>query len=220
MFKTFTLALLLTLAPAVAEETSRALPQPIDDAAPSGSAQAVFAGGCFWGMQGVFQHVKGVREVLAGYSGGASRTAHYEEVGYGNTGHAEAVRIVYDPAQISYGRLLQVFFSVMDPTTKNYQGPDPGPQYRTEVFAADAAQRRVATEYIAQLTRAQAFGRPIVTLVSDLHGFYPAEGYHQDYLLRHPNDSYIVINDQPKIEKLRRLYPDLYRERPVTVAAR
>lgn len=220
MLKKIALTLLLSLAPAMADETNRALPQPLEDAPASGAAQAVFAGGCFWGMQGVFQHVKGVREVLAGYAGGAARSARYEEVGSGTTGHAESVRIVYDPTQISYGRLLQVFFSVMDPTTKNYQGPDEGSQYRSEVFAADAGQRRVASSYIAQLSHSQAFARPIVTLVSDLHGFYPAESYHQDYLLLHPNAPYIVINDQPKIEKLRRLYPDLYRDKPVTVASR
>jgi peptide-methionine (S)-S-oxide reductase len=220
MLKTIALALLMTLSPAAADETNRALPQPVEDAPPSATQQAVFAGGCFWGMQGVFQHVKGVREVLAGYAGGAARTASYEAVGSGMTGHAEAVRILFDPHQVSYGRLLQVFFSVMDPTTKNYQGPDQGSQYRSEVFAADAAQHRVAQTYIAQLSRSQVFARPIVTLVSDLHGFYPAESYHQDYLLRHPSDRYIVINDLPKIETLRQLYPDLYQDRPVTVASR
>lgn len=220
MLKAFAVALLLSLAPAIAQETSRSLPQPAEDVPPTGAQQAVFAGGCFWGMQGVFQHVKGVREVLSGYSGGAARTAQYETVSWGNTGHAEAVRIVYDPHQVSYGRLLQVFFSVMDPTTKNYQGPDQGSQYRSEVFAADANQHRVAQAYIAQLTRSQAFVRPIVTLVSDLHGFYPAEGYHQDYLLHHPSQPYIAAYDLPKIEKLRRLYPDLYQDRPVTVASR
>jgi len=220
MLKKIAFALLLTMAPAAADETNRALPQPTEDAPSSGTQQAVFAGGCFWGIQGVFQHVKGVRGVLAGYSGGAARTAQYEAVGTGTTGHAEAVRIVYDPQQVSYGRLLQVFFSVMDPTTNNYQGPDQGSQYRTEVFAADAAQRHTAGAYIAQLTRVQSFSRPIVTLVSDLHGFYPAEGYHQDYLIHHPNQAYIVINDQPKIEKLRRLYPDLYQDKPITIASR
>ncbi|MDR3525981.1 MAG: peptide-methionine (S)-S-oxide reductase MsrA [Rhizomicrobium sp.] len=220
MLKTFALTLLLFLVPASAQETNRPLPAPLDDAQATGSQQAVFAGGCFWGLQGVFQRVKGVRQVLAGYSGGAAGTAHYDMVGQSNTGHAEAVRILYDPHQVSYGRLLQVFFSVMDPTTKNYQGPDEGSQYRSEVFAADAEQHRVAQAYIAQLARSQAFARPIVTLVSELHGFYPAEGYHQDYLLRHPYQPYIVINDLPKVEKLQRLYPDLYQNRPVTVAAR
>ena len=220
MLKTFALTFLLSLVPAMAQETNRPLPAPLDDAQATGSQQAVFAGGCFWGMQGVFQRVKGVRQVLAGYSGGAANTAHYDMVGEGNTGHAESVHIVYDPHVVSYGRLLQVFFSVMDPTTKNYQEPDEGSQYRSEVFAADAEQRHVAQAYIAQLSRSQAFARAIVTLVSDLHGFYPAEGYHQDYLLRHPNQPYIVINDLPKVEKLQRLYPDLYQNRPVTVAAR
>ncbi len=220
MLKIFVLTLLLSLVPAAAQETNRPLPPPPDEVQTDGAQQAVFAGGCFWGMQGVFQHVKGVREVLAGYSGGAARTAHYDAVGEGNTGHAESVRVLYDPHQVSYGRLLQVFFSVMDPTTKNYQGPDEGSQYRSEVFAADADQHRMALAYITQLGRSQAFARPIVTLVSDLHGFYPAEAYHQDYLLHHPGDPYIVVNDLPKIEKLRRLYPDLYQARPATVASR
>jgi peptide-methionine (S)-S-oxide reductase len=220
MLKNFAFALLLMVVPATAQEATRPLPHPSEDTQPTGAQQAVFAGGCFWGMQGVFQHVKGVRGVLAGYSGGAARTAQYEAVSWGNTGHAEAVRILYDPHVVSYGSLLQIFFSAMDPTTKNYQGPDRGSQYRTEVFAADAEQRRVAQTYIAQLTRSQVFARPIVTLVSDLRGFYPAEGYHQDYLLRHPNDRYIVVNDQPKIEALRRLYPELYQDRAVTVASR
>lgn len=220
MLKQLTLALLFGFAPLQAEETDRPLPRPVEDVSPNGPQQAVFAGGCFWGMQGVFQHVKGVREVLAGYSGGSSRSARYETVSWGNTGHAESVRILYDPHVVSYGRLLQIFFSVMDPTTKNYQGPDEGTQYRSEVFAADGEQRRVANAYIAQLTQAHAFSRPIVTRVSDLHGFYPAEPYHQDYLLRHPHDRYIVVNDLPKVETLKRFYPDLYREQPVTVALR
>jgi len=220
MLKQLTLTLLFGFAPLHAEETDRPLPHPVEDVAPNGPQQAVFAGGCFWGMQGVFQHVKGVREVLSGYSGGSSSSARYETVSWGNTGHAESVRILYDPHMVSYGRLLQIFFSVMDPTTKNYQGPDEGSQYRSEVFAADGEQRRVANAYIAQLSQAHAFSRPIVTRVSDLHGFYPAEPYHQDYLLRHPHDRYIAINDLPKIEKLKRFYPELYREQPVTVALR
>lgn len=184
------------------------------------SQTAVLAGGCFWGIHGVFQHVKGVRAVLSGYSGGASNTAHYDLVGMENTGHAESVRVVFDPRVISYGRILQVFFSVMDPTSLNVQGPDSGPQYRSEIFAADEAQRQVAAAYIAQLNRVHAFDRPIVTRLSLLKGFYPAEAYHQDYLIRHPSQPYIVVNDLPKVDKLRRLYPDLYAAQPVTLATR
>jgi len=213
--------LLLSTAPAAAEETARTLPAPALDVPAAGTRQtAVLAGGCFWGMQGAFQHVKGVKQVTAGYSGGSAGTAHYETVGTGGTGHAEAVEIVYDPHEISYGRLLQVYFSLMDPTSLDYQGPDDGPQYRSEIFAADAAQERAAEAYIAQLSRAHAFAARIVTRVSLLHGFYTAEPYHQDYLIRHPDQPYIVVNDLPKIAKLHRLYPDLYRPQPVTLAQR
>ncbi|GAA0547207.1 peptide-methionine (S)-S-oxide reductase [Rhizomicrobium palustre] len=220
MLKYLALAFLAAFSAVSAEETSRPLPRPALDLPPIPPQQAVFAGGCFWGMQAVFQHVKGVKEVLAGYSGGSGNSARYEAVSWGNTGHAEAVRILYDPQVVSFGRLLQVFFSVMDPTTRNYQGPDEGSQYRSAVFAADDNQRRVAEAYIAQLSQARAFSRPIVTEVSALRGFYPAEPYHQDYLIKHPNDRYIVINDLPKISALQRFYPDLYEERPVTVALR
>jgi peptide-methionine (S)-S-oxide reductase len=212
---------LLLTSSACAEETQRALPVPQQDVPASvGNQTAVFAGGCFWGMQGVFQHVKGVRAVVAGYSGGAASTARYSVVEWGNTGHAESVRITYDPHQVSYGTLLQVFFSVMDPTTLNRQGPDEGPQYRSEVFAADPAQARVASAYIAQLTKARVFERPIATRVSLLAGFYPAESYHQDYLIKHPDAPYIVANDLPKIETLRALYPAVYSARAITLARR
>jgi peptide-methionine (S)-S-oxide reductase len=157
-----------------------------------------------------------VRQVVVGYAGGNAASAHYEMVGAGTTGHAESVRIVYDPRVVSYGQILRVYFSVMDPTALDYQGPDTGPQYRSEIFAADPAQRRIAEAYIKQL--AGSFSRPIVTRVSAFSGFYPAEAYHQDYLIRHPGEPYIVINDVPKIETLRRLYPQLYVERPVTMA--
>ncbi len=221
MLRAFLLAAMLTVGPALAEETSHALPLPAQDLPATTSRQiTVLAGGCFWGMQGVFQHVKGVQRVVAGYSGGAARTAHYDMVGEGNTGHAEAVEITFDPRVISYGRILQVFFSVMDPTSLNFQGPDVGPQYRSEIFAADPAQQRVAEAYIAQLNRSRVFSGPIVTRISDLHGFYPAEAYHQDYLIRHPDQPYIVINDLPKIAKLRLLYPDLYQSKAVTLAWR
>lgn len=212
-------AALLVTASAAAMEASRPLPRPqIDAPAGNGLATAVFAGGCFWGMQGVFQHVKGVREVVAGYSGGAFSTASYERVSWGDTGHAEAVRIAYDPHTVSYGRLLQVFFSVMDPTTRNAQGPDSGSQYRSEIFAADAAQENTVQAYIAELTKAHVFTAPIVTRVSRLRGFYKAESYHQDYLLKHPSAPYIVYNDLPKIEKLKAFYPDLYRADPLRLA--
>jgi len=221
MLRAFLFAALMTVAPALADETSRPLPIPVQDLPPVGASQtAVLAGGCFWGMHGVFQHVKGVQAVLSGYSGGAVNTAHYETVGEGNTGHAESVRIVFDPHVISYGRILQVYFSVMDPTSLNFQGPDYGPQYRSEIFALDEAQRQVAAAYIAQLNRIHAFNTPIVTRLSLFHGFYPAEAYHQDYLIHHPTQPYIVVNDLPKIEKLRRLYPDLYMAQPVTLASR
>lgn len=221
MLKSLLVSALLVTASASAEETQRALPLPQQDVpAVDGNQTAVFAGGCFWGMQGVFQHVKGVKAVTAGYSGGSAPSARYSVVEWGNTGHAEAVRITYDPHQVSYGGLLRVFFSVMDPTELNRQGPDEGPQYRSEVFAADPAQARVASAYIAQLTAAHAFTRPIATHVSSLSGFYPAEDYHQDYLIKHPTAPYIVVNDLPKIEKLRALYPAVYNARAITVARR
>jgi len=203
---------------ACAEETHVALPPPaVDNLHPqTGSAVAVLAGGCFWGMQGVFQHVKGVRQVVAGYSGGSAATAHYEMVGTGTTGHAESVSITYDPRVISYGQILRVYFSVMDPTTLNYQGPDSGTQYRSEIFAADPMQARIAEAYINQIKG--YFHRPIVTRVGTLHGFYRAESYHQDYLIRHPDQPYIVINDLPKIAKLHDLYPQLYVEQPVRLS--
>jgi peptide-methionine (S)-S-oxide reductase len=156
-----------------------------------------------------------VREVKAGYAGGAASTAHYDAVEWGNTGHAESVRIVFDPREVSYGRILQVFFSVMDPTMLNRQGPDEGPQYRSEIFAADPAQQRAAQAYIGQLTAAHAFGAPIVTRLSISRSFYAAEAWHQDYLIEHPDERYIVVNDLPKIAKLHNLYPELYRAQPV-----
>jgi peptide-methionine (S)-S-oxide reductase len=221
MLKPLLLSVLLLTASACAEETSRALPLPQQDVpAGDGVQTAVFAGGCFWGMQGVFQHVHGVKMVTAGYSGGAASTARYSAVEWGNTGHAEAVRITYDPYQVSYGTLLRVFFSVMDPTTLNRQGPDQGLQYRSEIFAADPAQARVASAYVAELTAIRAFARPIATRVSLLSGFYPAEDYHQDYLVKHPDAPYIVVNDLPKIEKLKALYPALYSARAMTMARR
>ncbi len=203
----------------VAEETDRALPAPVldTDAAQLRSSEfAVLAGGCFWGMQGVFQHVKGVRQVWAGYAGGDAATAHYEMVGTGLTGHAESVRIVFDPKIVSFGQILRVYFSVMDPTTLNHQGPDEGTQYRSEIFAANPVQQRIAQTYIAQL--ANSFRGPIVTKISMFEAFYTAEDYHQDYLINHSDQAYIAINDLPKLAKLRRLYPQLYADKPVSVA--
>lgn len=189
--------------------------------APAGTLDtAVFSGGCFWGTQGLFEHVKGVVAVTAGYAGGDARTAQYETVSTGETGQAESVEIVFDPSQVSYGDLLRVFFSVAhDPTEVNRQGPDVGSQYRSAIWYASDAQRRTAEAYIAQLTRAKFFPRPIVTQVAPLRGFYPAERYHQDYLIHHPDAPYIVINDLPKLHALQRELPALWRATPVTWVA-
>jgi peptide-methionine (S)-S-oxide reductase len=190
------------------------LPEPAVDVpktAARAPATAVFAGGCFWGVDAVFKHVKGVTGVTSGYSGGGAKTAHYELVGTGMTGHAEAVQVVYDPSQVSYGQLLRVFFSVAhDPTEVNRQGPDSGTQYRSAIFFADPDQQRVAKAYIAQLNAAKSFSKPIATEVSPLSAFYAAEDYHQNYLALHPESMYIVINDLPKIGQLRAQFPELY----------
>jgi peptide-methionine (S)-S-oxide reductase len=171
----------------------------------------VVAGGCFWGVQAVFQHVKGVVSATSGYAGGTANTAQYEIVSSGRTGHAESVKVKYDPSRVSYGQLLKIFFSVAhDPTQLNEQGPDVGPQYRSVVFAADDSQRRIARAYIDQLQAAKVFRRRIVTDVSSSQDFYEAEAYHQDYFSRHPLDPYIMINDRPKVEALRRQFPELY----------
>ncbi|MHB8742309.1 MAG: peptide-methionine (S)-S-oxide reductase MsrA [Sulfuricaulis sp.] len=173
---------------------------------------AVFAGGCFWGVDGVFKHVQGVSDVVSGYSGGGADTAHYDQVSRGDTGHAESVRIRFNPAQVSYQQLLQVFFNVAhDPTQLNRQGPDDGSQYRSAIFYTDAAQQKIAQNYIQQLTAAHTFSAPIVTQVVPLRKFYPAEGYHQNYLALHPDQPYIVFNDLPKLEQLRKKFPALYR---------
>ncbi|MGA2425691.1 MAG: peptide-methionine (S)-S-oxide reductase MsrA [Terriglobales bacterium] len=190
------------------------VPNPAVDAelATSKSEQtAVVAGGCFWGIQAVFQHVKGVIRATSGYSGGAANTAEYELVSNGNTGHAESVKIAYDPSQITYGQLLRVFFSVAhDPTELNRQGPDTGNQYRSSIFYANDEQKRIAEAYIAQLEKAKVFPRPIVTQVVPLKAFYPAEAYHQDYAAHHPDNPYIVYNDAPKVAHLQQQFPDLY----------
>jgi peptide-methionine (S)-S-oxide reductase len=173
---------------------------------------AVLAGGCFWGLEGVFEHLEGVESVVSGYTGGSVVRPSYEQVSSGKSGHAESVRIVYDPSRTSYGRLLRVFFSVAhDPTQLDRQGPDVGPQYRSAIFFANADQKRIAEAYIAQLEAAHTFPRPIVTQVVRLGEFYPAEAYHQDYMAHHPDALYIVINDAPKVEKLRREFPEIYR---------
>jgi len=210
--------LVLCAGSACANETVTALPAPALDNEPlQASETAVLAGGCFWGMQGVFQHVKGVKQVLAGYAGGNRNEAQYELVGTGMTGNAESVQIVFDPKLVSYGQILRIYFSVMDPTTLNYQGPDEGTQYRSEIFYANADQQRIAAAYIAQLNKAHAFAAPIVTQLGALKGFARAEAYHQDYLILHPSQPYIVINDQPKIATLQRLYPQYYAAQPVRV---
>lgn len=176
-----------------------------------GDQVAVLAGGCFWGLQAVFEHVRGVRQVWAGYSGGSADTASYFRVSEGDTGHAESVKIVYDPKVVSYGQLLKVYFSVAtDPTQLNRQGPDTGTQYRTEIFTTDAQQRQVAEAYVKQLTAAKVYDAPIVTRIEPLKAFYTAEAYHQDYYRTHPNDPYIVYNDAPKVKNLHRLLPQLY----------
>ncbi len=178
------------------------------------------AGGCFWGVQGVFQHVAGVKSAVSGYAGGSADTATYERVGTGRTGHAESIRVVYDPKTITYGRLLQIYFSVAhDPTELNRQGPDTGTQYRSTIFPADAEQERIARSYIDQLNRANTLGKPLATTVESLKAFYPAEAYHQDFLTLNPRYPYIVVNDLPKIENLKRLFPAVYQATPVLVGA-
>jgi len=201
------------------EVASSPLPAPtLDSAASGGSTEtAVLAGGCFWGIQGVFQHVKGVSQAVSGFSGGKNPTRGYEEVSTGTTGNAETVQITFDPKQISYGQILRVYFSVMDPTELNYQGPDQGTQYRSAIFTTSAEQRRVAEAYIDQLTKAHAFPQPIVTQVNAFSAFHKAEDYHQDYLIHHPDQPYIAYNDLPKVAALKQLYPALYRETPVMV---
>ncbi len=205
---------LTLLAMACSTTTVGALPEPAVDAAKaatSSQATAVFAGGCFWGVEAVFKHVKGVSSSTSGYSGGAASTAKYPLVGSGMTGHAEAVEVKYDPSQVTYGQLLRVFFAVAhDPTQLNRQGPDWGSQYRSAIFFTSPEQERVAKAYIAQLDAAKTFPKPIVTEVTPLKAFYAAEDYHQNYLALHPNEPYIVINDQPKLAALKSDLPELY----------
>jgi peptide-methionine (S)-S-oxide reductase len=198
------LFLLLPAYPAQAVSTAPPPPPP--------TAKAVFAGGCFWGVDAVFKHVKGVITVVSGYAGGVAATAQYPTVSSGTTGHAESVEVTYDPSQVSYRRLLEVFFAVAhDPTQLNRQGPDVGSQYRSAIFYVNEDQRKAAAAYIAELTHAGTFKKPIVTQVVPLAGFYPAEGYHQNYLAQHMTQAYIVINDLPKLRDLEHRFPELYR---------
>lgn len=205
-----------------AESEAVVLPPPALDlpgSAAKGPQVAVLAGGCFWGVQGVYQHTKGVLNAVSGYAGGDAATARYELVGTGRTGHAEAVEVTFDPRQITYGEILRIFFSVVhDPTQLDRQGPDWGPQYRSSIFYADPEQRKVAEAYIAQLTAAKVFKNKIVTRLEPLTKFYPAEGYHQDYMTLNPGQPYILFNDLPKVMNLQRLFPQVFREKPALVA--
>jgi peptide-methionine (S)-S-oxide reductase len=220
-------AALAVMAPLLSSRTyagdlDKQIPAAAADPANSASTEtAVLAGGCFWGQQGVFEHVKGVTKVVAGYAGGSRVTALYPLVSTGTTGHAESVQITFDPHQVTFGQLLRIYFSVAhDPTELDRQGPDSGTQYRSEIFAANPEQAATARAYIAQLDSAHAFGAPIATKVEPLKGFYPAEDYHQDYLVQNPDASYIQINDLPKIAALKRVWPEFYREKPVLLAQR
>lgn len=200
----------VTIPPAAAEAPAQS----------AGLETAVLAGGCFWGIQAVYQHVKGVTNAVSGYAGGAQKDAIYDAVSSGRTGHAESVKVTFDPRQVSYGKILQIYFSVAhDPTQLNRQGPDTGPQYRSEIFPQSEAQQKAAKDYIAQLDAAHVFKRPIVTKTDSMKSeFFPAEAYHQDYAIKHPYQPYIAINDAPKVENLSKLFQDVWRDQPVTVA--
>ena len=204
----------------LAAEPAVKIPAPaMDEKATAASETAIFAGGCFWGVQGVFQHVKGVTNAVSGYAGGKKDTAQYETVSMGNTGHAESVQVTFDPKEVSYGKLLQIFFSVAhNPTELNYQGPDHGTQYRSAIFVGSQDQKKVAEAYIAQLDKAKVFSDPIVTKISTADGFYPAEAYHQDFLTKNPDYPYIAFNDMPKIESLKTIFPADFRSQPVLVS--
>jgi peptide-methionine (S)-S-oxide reductase len=209
------------IAPSLAAEEAVIIPPPAADVqAGSGIQTAVVAGGCFWGVQGVFQHTAGVVNAVSGYAGGSKMTADYNMVSSGTTGHAESVEIKYDPKKISYGRILQIFFSVAhDPTQLNRQGPDTGTQYRSAIFTTNDDQKQVAEAYIAQLNAAKVYKKPIVTKVGPLEGFFPAEAYHQDYLTLHPNQPYIAYNDLPKVENLKKIFAENYIEKPTLVSS-
>ena len=214
--------LFVGLRPGLAAETVvNAPPAALVEPVSGHRETAIFAGGCFWGVQGVFQHVKGVKSAVSGFTGGGGDTAHYERVSDGDTGHAESVRVVFDPTQVGYADLLRIYFSVItDPTQLNRQGPDTGTQYRSALFPTSDAQRKVAAAYIEQLRRANLWKQPIVTRIERAQAFYPAEAYHQDYLTLHPDSGYIRYNDLPKVAALKQLYPQYWRERPVLVNAR
>jgi peptide-methionine (S)-S-oxide reductase len=209
------IALHASVGSAALAESAVLAPVPLTDftKAPGGLQTAVLAGGCFWGVEGVFEHVRGVRKVLSGYAGGEASTAHYDDVSSGRSGHAESVEVTFDPQQISYGEILRIFFSVAhDPTQLNRQGPDTGTQYRSAIFYADDTQRDTAKAYIAQLNESGLFRRAIVTRLDPLARFYPAESYHQDFIAKNPRYPYVVFNDLPKIRNLKQVFPDRYRE--------
>jgi peptide-methionine (S)-S-oxide reductase len=213
-------ALAWNASPAHAAESAFVIAPPATDEPASSSRPetAVFAGGCFWGVQGVFQHVKGVSQALSGYTGGKGDTAHYDDVSTGNTGHAESVQVTYDPSQVTYGQLLQIYFSVAhNPTQLNRQGPDTGTQYRSTIFAANSQQHKIAQAYIAQLDKSGVYSKPLATTIEDGKTFYPAEAYHQDYLVHNPQSMYIVFNDLPKVNNLAKVFPKRYRDEPVLV---
>ena len=203
-----------------AEDLDKQIPAVLSEPSnPAKTEVAVLAGGCFWGQQGLFEHVKGVTKVVAGYAGGGKQTAYYDQVSNGDTGHAESVQITFDPHQVTFGQLLRIYFSVAhDPTEINRQGPDEGTQYRSEIFTSSPQQEATARAYIAQLDSAHVFAAPIATKVEVVKGFYPAEDYHQDYLVKNPHSAYIQINDLPKIAALKRVWPEVYREKPVLLA--
>ena len=223
MLRSALLALALTAAPFAAQaEPAVSIPPPAAEAPAQspGLETAVLAGGCFWGIQAVFQHTKGVTNALSGYAGGAQKDADYQAVSSGRTAHAEVVQVTFDPKQISYGKILQIFFSVAhDPTQLNRQGPDTGPQYRSEIFPQNEAQQKIAQDYISQLDKTGVYKRPIVTKTHTMKvPFYAAEAYHQDYAIKHPYQPYIAFNDLPKVDNLKKMFPDVWRDQPVTVA--
>ena len=222
-YAAFVFAAAFAAAPFAARaEPAVVIPPPAREApdTSAGLETAVIAGGCFWGIQAVYQHVKGVTNAVSGYAGGAKKDAFYETVSTGTTGNAESVQVTFDPRQVSYGKILQIYFSVAhNPTELNFQGPDSGPQYRSEIFPQSEAQAKTARAYIAQLDAAHVFKRPIVTKTGTMKAaFYPAEGYHQDYAVLHPSQPYIVYNDAPKVANLKRLFPDVWRDKPVLVS--
>ncbi|MGD9766338.1 MAG: peptide-methionine (S)-S-oxide reductase MsrA [Pseudolabrys sp.] len=210
----------LSLTPALAEVAVKVPAPAVDNHGGEGLQKVVLAGGCFWGIQAIYQHTDGVTKAVSGYSGGTKDTANYDVVSSGRTGHAEAVEVTYDPKKVSYGKILQIFFSVAhDPTQLDRQGPDTGPQYRSEIFYSTPEQKKITEAYVAQLGGAKVYKRPIVTKLSSLSAFYPAEDYHQDYAYLHPMQPYIYINDRPKVENLKRLFSDVYRDKPALVRA-